>query len=115
MAIKKIFKRELLSNKAKLKLHWAVIRPVITYASETWILQESMKGKLFITERKTLRIFGPARDGDGTWIIKTNDELNNLVRNRNIITYNTAQRWSFFGPVCRMTNDRMVKNWNLQY
>ena len=77
---KKIFKREIVSRKAKLKLYWIVIRPVITYACRLWLLQESMKGKLLITERKILRIFGPAKDGDGTWRIKTNDELNNLVR-----------------------------------
>ena len=63
---KKIFKRELVSKKAKLKLYWTVIRPVITYASEMWVLQESMKRILLITERKILGIFGPTRDGDGT-------------------------------------------------
>jgi hypothetical protein len=35
-------------------------------AAKTWILQESVKQKLLITERKILRrIFGPAKDRDG--------------------------------------------------
>jgi len=33
---------------------------------------------------------------DDTWRIKTNDELNNLIRN-NIINYIKAQRLSWFG------------------
>ena len=64
-----------------------------TYASETWVLKESMKWKLLITERRILRrIFGPTKDRDGTWGIKTNDELNNLIRNKNITNYIKAQR-----------------------
>ena len=93
------------------------MRPVITYACGLWVLQESMKGKLLITERKILRIFGPTRDGDGTWRIKTNDELSNLVRNKNIINYTAAQKLSWFGHVRQMTNDRTVKKlckWKLK-
>jgi hypothetical protein len=31
-------------------------------------------------------------DGNGTWKIKTHDELNNTIRNKNIINYIKAQR-----------------------
>jgi len=73
---------------------------VITYASKTWVLKESMKCKLLITERKILRrIFRHIKDRDGTWIIKTNDEFNNLITNKNIINYITAQRLSWFEHV----------------
>jgi hypothetical protein len=37
------------------------------------------------------RIFGPTKDRDGTCRVKTNDELNNLVRYKNIINYCKAQ------------------------
>jgi hypothetical protein len=46
---------------------------------------------------------------DGTWRIKMNDELNNWIRNKNIIFYIKAQRLSWFGHVDQMTNDRTVK------
>ena len=66
--------------------------------------------KLLITERKTTRrIFGQTKDRDGTWKIGTNDELNNLIRNENIINYIEAQRLNWFGHVDRMANDRLVK------
>ena len=31
------------SEKAKLKIYWTIIRPMITYDSETWVLKQSMK------------------------------------------------------------------------
>jgi len=36
-ANKKMFQNKLLSNKCKLKLYWTLIRPVVTYACETWV------------------------------------------------------------------------------
>ena len=56
-----------MSKKAKFKLNWTIIRPVITYARETQMLKESMQLKLLVTKRKILRrIFGPTRDTDDT-------------------------------------------------
>jgi hypothetical protein len=42
-----------------LKLYWSIIRPIVTYACETWVLKETIKNKLMMFERKVLkRIFG---------------------------------------------------------
>ncbi|PSN49965.1 hypothetical protein C0J52_08777, partial [Blattella germanica] len=46
---------------------------------------------------------------DGTWIIRTNDELNKIIKNKNIVNYIRAQRLAWFGHVCRMSEDRIVK------
>jgi tRNA(Glu) U13 pseudouridine synthase TruD len=40
--------------------------------------------------------------------IKTNDELNNLIRKKDIINYIKAQRWSRFGHANQMTKDSIV-------
>ena len=62
------------------------MRPVVTHACETWVLKETIKQKLLVFERKILsRIFGPNKERDGTWRIKTNDELNKLIGNKSII------------------------------
>ena len=86
-----------------------MIRSLITHASETLVLNEPMKQKLLIIERKILRIFGPTKDRDGTWRIKTNYELRNLIINIIIINYIRAKTLSCLSHVHQMTNDRMVK------
>jgi hypothetical protein len=66
--------------------------------------------KLMIFDRKILRrIFGPTKEKDGTCRIKTNEELDYLIKRNNIINQIRAQRLSWFGHVQRMSDDRMVK------
>jgi len=56
------FKSRLVSKKSKLKLYCSVIRPIVTYTCETWVLKETIKNKLMVFERKVLRrIFGPTK------------------------------------------------------
>ena len=51
----KMFQSKLLSKKTKLKLYRTIIRPILTYASETWVLKENSRQKLMIYERKILQ------------------------------------------------------------
>jgi hypothetical protein len=61
-------------------------------------------------ERKVLRkIFGPTKERDGTWRIETNDELDKLIRYKNLINYIKVQRLSWFSHLHRMPEERMVK------
>ncbi|PSN57115.1 hypothetical protein C0J52_01314, partial [Blattella germanica] len=88
----------------------ATIRPVVTYACETWTLKETDIRKLLCFERKILKkIFGPNKNADGTWSIKTNNELEKIIKNRNIINHIKAQRLSWFGHIQRMQEDRITK------
>jgi hypothetical protein len=67
------------------------------------------KNKLMVSERKVFRrIFGPTKERDGTWKIKTNNELDELIRQKNIINHIKAQRLNWFGHLCRMPEERMV-------
>jgi hypothetical protein len=68
------------------------------------------KNKLVVFERKVLRrIFGPTKERDGTWRIKTNNELDEFIRHKNIINCIKAQRLTWFGHLQRMPEDRMLK------
>jgi hypothetical protein len=52
----------LVTKQWKLKLYRTVIRPIVTYVSETWVLKETILQKLSVFERKILRrIFGPTK------------------------------------------------------
>jgi len=42
-------------------------------------------------------IFGLTKERDGTWRNKTNDELDELIRKKNIINYVKSQILSWFG------------------
>jgi hypothetical protein len=110
-----LFKSKLIAKGLKLHFYRMVIRPVVIYGSETWVLKEAMKQKLLIFERMILRrIFGPSKNMDGSWRIKTNEELNKLIKYKNIVNHIKAQRLGWFGHVYRMENDRLVKrnyNW----
>jgi hypothetical protein len=54
-------------------------------------------------------IFGPTKERDGMWRIKTNDGLDKLIRHKNIINYIKAQRLSWFG---HLQNARRKKGKN---
>jgi hypothetical protein len=98
------------TKKSKLKLYWSIIRPIVTYACEIWVLKETIKNKLTVFEKKMLRrIFGPTKERDDTWRIKTNDELDELIIHKNIINHTKAKRLSWFGHLHRVSEERMVK------
>jgi hypothetical protein len=64
---------------------------------------------LRVFERKVLRrIYGPTKEKDGTWRIKSNEELNKLTGNKDIINYIKAQRLAWLGHVHRMPDNSMV-------
>ena len=61
-----------------------------------------------VFERKILRkIFGPNNE-NGIWRIKTNQELDEIIKH-NIINFIRAQRLSWLGHIERMQGTRMVK------
>ena len=86
----------------------------MTYASETWVLKETVIQKLLVFERKILRrIFGPTKENQ-IWRDKTNEELDKLIKHKSIINYIKAQRLSWFGHVQMMPDTRTVTkifNW----
>jgi hypothetical protein len=60
-----------------------------------------------VFERKALRRnFGSTKERDGIRRIKTNDELDELIRHKNIINHIKAQRLSWLGHLHRMPEER---------
>jgi len=108
-ANKKMFQSKIITKGAKLKLYHTIIRPIVTYACETWILKDTIINKLLVFERKILtKIFGPINE-KGIWQIKTNQELDEIIKHKNIINFIRAQILSWLGHVERMQGMRMVK------
>ena len=64
-----------------MKLYWSVIRPVVVYGCETWVLKESIIQNLSVFERKILRkIFGSTKEANGVRRTKTVKELDELIK-----------------------------------
>jgi hypothetical protein len=62
-----------------------------------------------VFERKILRkIFGPTYE-NGFWLIKTNQELDKIIKHKNIINFARAQRLGWLGHIERVAETRMVK------
>jgi len=105
-----LFKSKSVSRKPKLKLYWSVIRPVVVYSCETWVLKENIIQRLSVFEREILRkILGPTKEDNDNWRIKRNIELDELIKRRNIINYVKAQRLIWFGHINRMPETSIVK------
>jgi hypothetical protein len=62
-----------------------------------------------VFERKVLRkIFGPTNE-NGIWRTITNQELDKIIKHKNIINFIRAQRLGWLGHIERMQETRMVK------
>jgi hypothetical protein len=55
------------------------------------------------------KIYGLTRTGDGYWRIKTNQEINDILKGQNIIGFIKKQRLSWLGHIERMTEDNIVQ------
>src|SRR5215475_11197826 len=101
-------KSRALNRNSKLKMYKSLIRPVVTYGCEAWTLTNRDEQHLRIFERKILRkIFSPVQDKDGSWRIRTNYELNELIGNAGIVKSVKSRRIAWLGHV--MEEKRMPK------
>ena len=110
-AINDLLKSKLLSRATKLQLYVTLIRPVVTYASETWALTKEHERRLLVFEHGILRrIYGHVRDEEtGEWRWRHNRELRDLSHLPPITSHIRAQRLRWAGHAARMDDDRLVK------
>ena len=60
-----------------------------------------------VLERKILgKIFGPSKELDGQWKIKTSEELGELIQRKNIIRFIKSQGLKWLGHVERKPKER---------
>ncbi|KAI5639582.1 reverse transcriptase (RNA-dependent DNA polymerase) domain-containing protein [Phthorimaea operculella] len=109
-ALHKVLTSKLISRRTKVRIYKTVIRPILMYGCETWTLTLKEEENLLVAERKILRkILGPVKNEDGIWRIRKNKEIEDIVREPNIIGESKAARLRWLGHVERMEEDRVVK------
>jgi hypothetical protein len=102
----KLLKSKLLKRSTKMRLHLTLIRPVVTYASETWTLTEKDEMRLRIFERQILRkIFSPIQSGKDIWRIRNNNEPDQVINGVDTASFIKAQRVKWLAT---------YKEWTLQ-
>ena len=100
--LKRQFRSQFLSIKNKIELYKTLIRPVLIYGSETWVLTKSDEAILGVFQRKILRaIFRPTND-KGKLRIKYNNELHTLYKESDRVTYIKINRLKWAGHVIHM-------------
>ena len=81
-----MLRSKIIKRSVKIQIHKTLIRPVVTYASETWSLTKPYENLLRIFERKILRrIYGPVQEGD-IWRIRNNEKLNISINGADIVS-----------------------------
>ena len=92
-----------------MKIYKTMIRPVVTYSSETWTLTAKDENTLRIFERQILRkIFGPVNI-DSVWRIQNNTEIDKLIEGADIVRFTKAQRIKWLGHIQRMDQTRPTR------
>jgi len=97
-----------------MKIYRTMIRPLVTYSSETWTLTAKDENNLRIFERQTLRkIFGPVNI-DNIWKTRNNMEIDKLIEGADIVRFIKAQRIKWLGHIQRIDQAgpaRKVLDW----
>ena len=102
--------RSHLNAASKLQIYKSIIRPIVTYGCETWAMTVTEQNRLLIFERGVLgKIYGPTQNNDGTWRIKTNEELEILIKKKNIVRFIKSQRLRWAAHVIGTDTRRTVK------
>lgn len=105
----KLLKSKLLSRQTKITIYKTLIRPIVTYGSETWTYTEAEVKALRVFERKIFRrICGPIREGE-TWRSRNNEEIKELIGSEDIVRFAKAARLRWIGHVERMSQERIQK------
>jgi len=105
----KLIKAKFLKRNTKIKIYQTIIRPVVTYSSETWTLTTKDENKLRYFERQILRkIFGLVNI-DNIWRIRKSMEIDKLIAVADIVRFIKAQRIKWLGHVQRVDQARPTR------
>ncbi|KAJ4445683.1 hypothetical protein ANN_12368 [Periplaneta americana] len=93
---------------AKKIIYKTILRPVVTYASEAWVLTNN-ENMLAVWERKVLRkIYGPHFE-NGQFRSRTNKELMELYGEPSIVSFIKKGRLRWLGHLERVPEGRLPK------
>ena len=98
-----------LTRKTKFLVYKTLIRPVLTYGSETWPLTKNIENRITIFERRVLRsILGGVREND-FWRRRTNSEIYEIFKEPDVIKTIKINRMKWAAHIIRMNEENPVR------
>jgi hypothetical protein len=77
-----MLKNRYINRGAKTQIYKTLIRPVVTYGCESWIMKKGDANILRRFENKIIRrIYGPVRQGR-VWRKRNNEEIDDIIRKK---------------------------------
>ena len=108
-ANRQLFNSSLISRNSKLQIYRTLVRPVVTYGSESWTLTMEEERALAVFERKILqKIYGPVKQNE-LWRTRQNDELEAIIKGENIVRFIKCRRIRWLGHIERMQDTAIPK------
>jgi hypothetical protein len=108
-SMQNMLKSKNVSRNIKIRLYTTIVRPIVMYGSESWVMTVREEEWLLRWERKILRkIFGATNDKDGSRM-RTNIEIQELFKQPDIVVTIKKGRIRCAGHVQRMPETRSVK------
>lgn len=108
-ACNRILSSKVISQRTKIRIYHTIIRPVLLYGAETWILNKKEENKLIVFENRVLRkIFGPILE-NGEWRRRHNIEIRNQYNDYDIIAQIKSRRLRWAGHVLRRDRGKLLK------
>jgi hypothetical protein len=104
-----ILKAKNIIRKYKVIIYKTLIKPVLMFGAETWVLSKADESRLGVFERKLLRrIFGPVCEG-ATWRSRYNEELYRLYDETDLVASIRITRLRWAGHIVRMQDNLSCK------
>ena len=104
-----MFKAKNINRKHKVTIYKTLIKPVLMYGAETWVLGKADELRLGVFGRKILkRIFGPICE-EATWRSRYNEELYRLYDGVDLVTTFEINGVRWAGHVVRMQDTLLCK------
>jgi hypothetical protein len=99
----------LISRSSQLQIYSTLVRPVVTYGSESWTLTMEEERALAVYERKILgKIYGPVKENE-LWRIGRNNELEDISKGENNVRFIKSQRIRWLCHIERMQDTAIPK------
>jgi hypothetical protein len=92
-----------------MKIYKKLIRPLVTYLSETWTLTAKDENNIHIFERLILRKISVPVNIDNIWRIRNNMDIDKLIEGADVVRYIKAQRIKWLGHIQRMDKARPTR------